>query len=93
MGYLYELRKVCFAPQAKRWRTFLSSQKAFEKQLRTGNYIKWTKIAPELGLSSRRAKGCPLYVFGLWGSAEDDLKDKQDGSVYLILSLYFKNII
>jgi hypothetical protein len=39
-----------------------------------------------LGSSSRCAKACILYVFGLWRNAEDDFKDEQDGSVYLILS-------
>jgi hypothetical protein len=41
---------------------------------------------PDWKSSSRRAKGCILYVFGLWGNAEDDFKDKQDSSVYLIPS-------
>jgi hypothetical protein len=43
-----------------------------------------------LGLSSRPAKACILYVFGLWRNAEDDFKDKQDGLVYLILSPKYK---
>jgi hypothetical protein len=38
-------------------------------------------MAPDAGSSSRRAKGCVLYVFGFWRNAEDDFKDKQDGSV------------
>ncbi len=44
------------------------------------------QIAPDLGSSSRRAKGCILYVFGLWRNTEDDYKDKQDGALYLISS-------
>jgi len=44
---------------------------------------KSTKIAPDFGSPSRRAKGSILFICDFWRNAEDGPKDKQDcGSIY-----------
>ena len=37
---------------------------------------KYTKIAPDFGLSSRRAKGSIFFICEFWRNAEDGTKDK-----------------
>jgi hypothetical protein len=40
---------------------------------------KYTKIAPELSSSSRRAKGSVFIIRDFWRNNEDGRKNKQDG--------------
>jgi hypothetical protein len=39
---------------------------------------KYTKIAPDIGLPSKRAKGSILFICDFWRNAEGGPKDKQD---------------
>ena len=46
--------------------------------VRVAETNKSTKIARDLGLSSRRAKGSIFVIRDFWRNAEDGPKDKQD---------------
>ena len=74
----------------KRFYTFMASPKILWKRLwltlwklipdplRASEENKSTEIAPDLGPSSRRAKGSIFVICDFWRNAEDGPKDKQD---------------
>jgi hypothetical protein len=47
-------------------------------EIRVAEINKYTKIAPDFGLSSRRANGSIFFICDFWRNAEDGPKDKQD---------------